>query len=70
MGSGATKQNKVNYSSQMKNDNVIVEKNGALYCNVEREEYKLNQDILKSMEKMNNFSKDEEAEAEHNKKKK
>ena len=68
MGGGVTKINKVTLSAQVKNEK-IVEKNGALYCNLEREEYKLNSDILKSMEKMNNFSKDEEAEAEHNKKK-
>ncbi len=68
MGGGVTKINKVTLSSQVKNEK-IHEKNGALYCNLEREEYKLNSDILKSMEKMNNFSKDEEAEAEHNKKK-
>lgn len=68
MGGGVSKQNKVTLTTQVKNEK-IVEKNGALYCNLEREEYKLNLDILKSMEKMNNFSKDEEAEAEHNKKK-
>ena len=68
MGGGVTKINKVTLSAQVKNEK-IVEKDGALYCNLEREEYKLNSDILKSMEKMNNFSKDEEAEAEHNKKK-
>jgi hypothetical protein len=68
MGGGVTKIKKVTLSAQVKNEK-IVEKDGALYCNLEREEYKLNSDILKSMEKMNNFSKDEEAEAEHNKKK-
>lgn len=69
MGGGASKQGKVSLNSQLKNEK-IVEKNGALYCNVEREDYKLSTDVLKSMEKMNNFSKDEEAEAEHNKKNK
>jgi hypothetical protein len=68
MGAGVTKVNKVTLSAQVKSEK-LVEKDGAIYCNLEREEYKLNSDILKSMEKMNNFSKDEEAETEHNKKK-
>ena len=33
-----------------------------MYCNVEREDFKLNSEILKSMEKFNKFSKDEETD--------
>ena len=68
MGGGVSKEKKLSLSSQIKNEEFI-KKNCALYCNVEREEYKLNSDILKNMEKMNKFSKDEEAESIHTKKK-
>ena len=45
MGGGVSKEKKLSLSSQIKNEEFI-KKNCALYCNVEREEYKLNSDIL------------------------
>ena len=61
MGGGVSKVNRVTMSFHTKDEDVV-KQNSVMYCNVEREDFKLNSEILKSMEKFNKFSKDEEAD--------
>ena len=77
MGSGVGAKNK--NTAELKNDKIIEEKygikadklyefNGGIYCNLARETNKMSSDILKAMERFNNFSRDIEEDQVDNSK--
>lgn len=62
MGAGATKkENKIALYHGIKPEKIYT-KDGAMYCNLEREEFKLNVEVLNAMDRYNSFSKDQDLE--------
>lgn len=61
MGAGATKIN--SQKIEPVNINFVTyKKDDALYCTIDRNKYKLQNEILHNFEKFNSFSKDQEVE--------